>query len=284
MFYGYLGPAGTFTEEAALRFYQALDYNGVPYNSNREVIKAVHNGMVDQGVVALENTIEGTVNESIDNILRYQNLWIVGETQLCIDHHLIGIEGGSIEKIERVISHPQAISQCQLWLSKNMAYAAIEETSSTVVAVQKMVSKADIGIAAIASRRASTLYGGHILAESIQSKADNITRFVVVSGTPAPMNGKIYKTSIAFSTMRDKPGSLVDSLVVLKDYGINLTKIESRPSKKVLGDYLFLADFLGHYRDPHIAEAIEKLRARATMFRFIGSYPIDPEETSEPRY
>lgn len=266
--FGYLGPPGTFSEQAALSFDAAAEL--VPLPSNAAVVAAVAAGSVDAGVVPIENSLEGGVTDTLDALLQAEQVFISGELVLPVEQLLIAGPGLRIEDVAVVMSHPQALAQCRAFLERRLSHARLEAALSTAAAVESAVHTPRA--AAIGTRRAAELSGGAILAEGIQDVALNKTRFVVLGRQDRPPTGD-DKTSIAFTTIHDRPGTLVDALRQLSDRAINMTRIESRPSRQDLGIYIFLIDFQGHHDDPVVAEALAAVRARSHYFRLFGSYP-----------
>lgn len=267
---GFLGPPGSFGEQAALRY----DPNAtrVPFDNHAEVLKALVANQVERIILPVENSLEGSVMENIDGILRAEELSICGEVVLPVEHFLIAAPGTDLRDVKVVMSHPQALGQCRAFLDELDAEQplTLEAAMSTAGAVEEAVRTP--GAAAIGSRRAAELYKGHILAANIADVRSNKTRFVVLDQTDAEPTGD-DKTSVAFTTEHDRPGSLIEVLSELPKHGINLTKIESRPSRQELGVYVFLIDFQGHRLDSEVAEAIEAVKEHASYFRLLGSYP-----------
>lgn len=265
---GYLGPPGTFGEQAALAYDPAAEL--IPLLTNGAVVNAVRDGIVDFGIVPIENSLEGAVNETIDTLLGAPGLSICAELVINIDQNLIAAPGTRIEDIKVVRSHPQALAQCRGYLEKHLPNARLEAALSTAGAVTEAVRTP--GMAGIAGPRAAVVSGGEILAASIQDESQNKTRFVVAGKDDTPATGE-DKTSIAFTVAHDRPGTLIGALRELADRGINLTHIESRPSREQLGIYVFLIDFDGHRLEDTAAEALDAIRAQANTFRILGSYP-----------
>jgi prephenate dehydratase len=267
---GYLGPPGSFGEQAALRY----DPNAtrVPFDNHAEVLKALVADRVDRVILPVENSLEGSVMENIDGILREESLSICAEVVLPIEHFLIAAPGSNLRSVRIVMSHPQALGQCRAFLDELEQEQPLqyEAAFSTAGAVEQAIRTP--GTAAIGSRRAAELYNGHILAANIADVRNNKTRFVVMDQADAEPTGD-DKTSVAFTTQHDRPGSLIEVLSELPRHGINLTKIESRPSRQELGVYIFLIDFQGHRADTEVAEAIDAVASHASYFRLLGSYP-----------
>ena len=243
---GFLGPPGSNGEQAALRY----DPNAqrVPFDNHSNVLKALVANNVEKVVLPVENSLEGSVMENIDGILREEDLSICGEVVLPIEHFLIAAPGTDLRDIRIVMSHPQALGQCRAFLDELEQEQPLqyEPAFSTAGAVEEAVGTKNA--AAIGSRRAAELYKGHILAANIADVRNNKTRFVVLDQADAEPTGD-DKTSIVFTTEHDRPGSLIEVLSELPKHGINLTRIESRPSRQELGVYVFLIDFQGHRLD-----------------------------------
>lgn len=264
----YLGPAGTFSEEAALSY--DGDARLLPFASVAAVAAAVDSGMADEGVAAIENSLEGSVNDTLDVLIHESALSICHELVLPIEHCLLAAPNTLSTEIKVVYSHPQPLGQCRHFLERCFPKADLTAALSTAAAVEEAV--AHQGTAAIGTRRAAEIYGAQILAHGIQDNPSNKTRFVVLAPKDRPASG-CDKTSIAFSVAHDRPGTLVGVLHEFSDRQINLTKIESRPSKQELGVYIFLLDMDGHRTDPAMAQALDKVREQAFFFKVLGSYP-----------
>ncbi len=265
---GYLGPPGTFGEQAALRYAAGEDL--IPLGSHVAVVEAVRAGRVDEGLAAIENSIEGAVSETIDALIRTDGVFIRGEVILPIEQCLITAPGTAIAAVTLVLSYPNALAQCRAYIEANLPRARLEAALSTAAAVEQAVRTP--GAAAIGPRRAAELSGGVVLAEGIQDVALNKTRFVVLGREDAPPTGD-DKTSLAFTVAHDRPGTLMGVLRELADRKINLTHIESRPSRQELGVYIFLIDFQGHREQPAVAAALAAVKAQAFYFHVFGSYP-----------
>lgn len=286
---GYLGPAGTFTHEALLASPSGREAEAVPFATERETILAVQAGEVDAGLVPIENSLEGGVNATLDTLaLDATGVRIVGEQVLAVSHCLAARDGVAIEDIEAVVSHPQALGQCRRFLRETLP--GVREIAATSTAdAMRAVADGSEPWAAIGTRAAATLYGCTVLREGIEDEPDNETRFVWVAGeggaakgaaaagpsTPGPsVPSGPWKTSLVFHGAGDvAPGWLVRCLSEFAFRGINLTRIESRPRKRRLGHYLFLADLEGRESDPEVAEAVAGLRTHCEQVRVLGSYP-----------
>ncbi|HOK56504.1 MAG TPA: prephenate dehydratase [bacterium] len=262
----YLGPEGTFTHQAALnKFGKKARY--ISAKTIDEVFKEVEKERADYGVVPIENSIEGVVTHTLDVFIE-SDLKITSEILLEIHHFLLSKEN-SIDSIKKLYSHPQALAQCRNWISQNLPDAEIYETESTTSAVKKILNEKKS--AAIASEIAASMYNLNIIAERIEDFRENVTRFLVVGKNYSEKTGN-DKTSILFS-IKDKIGALHDILVPFKKEGINLTRIESRPSKKKAWEYVFFVDFKGHKDEPNVKKALEKVKKSTIFLKILGSYP-----------
>ena len=265
----YLGPAGTFTEEASVRYDAAASL--VPLPSIAAVGSAVATGSSEEGVVPIENSLEGAVNDTLDLLIREPLLRIRRELILPVEHCLMVRSGTDNEDIQVVISHPQALGQCREYIERRFPKATAMASLSTAAAVEQM-KVSEVPAAAIAPRRAAELYGADIIDQGIQDRPNNVTRFVVLARDDHPRTGR-DKTSLCFSFDEDIPGQLYGVIKEFAERDINLAKIESRPTKDGLGRYMFLIDLEGHKQDPSIAEAITLLQAKVTTCKIFGSYP-----------
>ena len=268
---GYLGPPGTFGEQVALLHLKqtGLDATLHPLESHIDIVRAVDRCEIEYGVVAVENALGGAVPETLDAILAAQNVSLCAELTLPVEHHLIASPGANLEDVVLVMSHPQALAQCRAYLEQRLPNARLEAALSTAAAVEQAIGTP--GAAGIGPRRAAEVYGGSILAESIQDEDQNETRFVVLSRQDAPRSGD-DKTSIAFVVDHDRPGTLIAALSELSNRGLNMTHIQLRPSRRGIGLYVFLIDFEGHRTDALVAEALAALKAQTSFLRVLGSY------------
>lgn len=264
----FLGPPGTFGEEAALRHDPQACF--LPFTSHTAVATAVASGMADEGVMPVENSVEGAVNETLDILIHETDLQIRRELVLPVEQCMLVRPGLQASDVQVIFSHPQALGQCRRFVERCFPRARLEAALSTAAAVQEL-ARAE-GAAAIATRRAGELYGAEILATGIQDRRSNVTRFVIVAAKDAQPTGD-DKTSLAVAMAHDRPGTLVAVLNEFAAQGINLTKIESRPSKDALGIYIFLIDLEGHRQDPVVAKVLERVRNHSTFFKVFGSYP-----------
>ncbi len=258
-----LGPRGTFSEEAAKKYNAEL----VLCSDIEEIFNKVEEGSADLGIVPIENSLEGSVNQTLELLLK-RNLYIYDEIVLDINHCLMSLEK-EIKDVKEVISHPHALAQCKNFIKK--LGVKTRNFPSTAEAAKEIKEKKLRGVAAIAPKISAELYGLNILAEGIQDEKENKTRFIVVSKKFNKRTGK-DKTSIIIGLL-DRPGSLYEALGVFAKRGINLKKIESRPSKKALGDYIFYIDFEGHIEDDNVKKALNELKDKVSFLKVLGSYP-----------
>lgn len=278
--YGYLGPQGTYSEEALYTYLGQTAVDAVPYDGIEQVIAAVRREDVTYGLVPLENSIEGTVNLTIDNLAWDAELTITGEVVLPINQNLMVLPGVSKDMIKVVYSHPQALAQCRKYLHQNLPGIQVREVSSTAEAA-KIIAAGDREAAAIGNLQAALKYGLKTIDRNIQDCQENRTRFIILSKEQVPVDGQA-KTTVVIS-MTDRPGALYQILKEFALANINLTRIESRPAKTVLGDYLFFIDLLGHRDDPVVKNCLEAIEDMAASFHILGSYPIwkDSAETAD---
>ena len=263
---GYLGPAGTFTHQAALqRFGHSARL--VPVRTIVDVFDEVERGRAEFGVVPVENSTEGAVNVTLDRLIE-SDAKICGELRLDIAQHLL-TRATELAQIKRVCSHPQGLAQCRQWLAEHLPDATVEETASTAFAAEEAAR--DATVAAIASELAAELIGVPILRERIEDNPNNSTRFLVIGRRVMSATGR-DKTSLLFST-RNEPGALVGALEPFRTGGLNLTKIESRPTKRRPWEYVMFVDIEGHRDTPAVAAALEDIKERTLFLKLLGSYP-----------
>jgi len=261
----YFGPPATFTHLAAIKnFGHSVEL--IPARNIKEIFARVEKKQADYGVVPVENSTEGIVSHTLDMFLDSE-LKICAEIILEISHHLLG--RGKLKNVKKIYSHPQAIAQCRLWLEEHLPDVKISETESTAKAAQLASQEEDA--AAIASEVAAGLYGLRILEAHIEDSPHNYTRFLVIGRDYAEPSGQ-DKTSILFS-IKDRVGALYDMLAPFRAHGINLTKIESRPTKRKAWEYVFFVDFIGHKDDEPVKKALSELEERCFFLKILGSYP-----------
>ncbi|ACN99611.1 prephenate dehydratase [Sulfurihydrogenibium azorense] len=262
----YLGPKATFTHQASLKYFgSAVDH--IPVSTIKDVFEEIAKKKVNYGVVPVENTIEGVVNYTLDMFLDY-DLKIIGEVILEISLHLMSINP-NINEIQRIYSHKFAIAECRDWLQKNMPNAQIIEVESTAKAAE--MARDDYEAAAIASESAAIVYGLHILERKIDKHLYNYTRFLIIGNEIPQPTGK-DKTTFIFS-VKNEVGALYKALEPFYKNQINMTKIESRPSKKEAWDYIFFTDIEGHIHEEKVSKTLEELKSSVPFFKILGSYP-----------
>ncbi len=264
----FLGPEGTFTQAAVIKHFGS-SVRALPLAAIDEVFHEVEGGVADFGVVPIENSSEGTVNHTLDMFLS-SSLKICGEVELRIHHHLMGRMSG-MDAVKRVCAHAQALAQCRGWLDQHLPEAERVAVSSNAEGARR--ARDERGTAAIAGRAAADIYGLTLLADEIEDRADNTTRFLVVGRKLFSASGADRTTLILSGSGPDDPGALFRLLEPLAEHRVNMTRIESRPSRKRKWDYVFFIDIEGHVTDPPVAKALLALEERATMFRVLGSYP-----------
>ena len=255
----------------------ALKHDGqavlLPFATNRAVADAVSAGEVDAGVVPIENSLQGSVTDTVDMLIHDSALLIRHEVLLAIEHLLLAKAGTTIEDIEVVFSHPQALAQCRGFLAERLPGAELVASLSTSASVEDM-ERSDRTAASIATSRAADLYGAEIIASDVQDNPKNTTRFVVLAASDHSPTGN-DKTSICFNFSENVPGLLFSVLEVLARDRINMTKIESRPRRQSLGQYIFLVDIEGHREETMLKAALESIRGQVSMLKILGSYPRD---------
>lgn len=268
----YLGPAGTFSEEAALGYFGSSLVR-VMCASIDEVFRTTAAGAADFGVVPVENSTEGVVARSLDIFLTTP-LFIIGETSLFVRHNLMR-KDNALEGIEAVCAHPQALAQCHGWLSAHLPHAERRPVSSNAEGARQAAQ--DNRLAAIASVRASSEYGLHVISPAIQDDPHNRTRFAIVTDPhrhPAPKASGHDCTSLVVS-VSNRPGAVHDMLVPLKKHGVSMTRFESRPARSGQWEYYFYIDLQGHPDEPKVQVALQELREACAYFKVLGTYPLD---------
>jgi chorismate mutase/prephenate dehydratase len=263
----FLGPEATFTHEAAIRHF-GDEAEFIPSATIAAIFDDTEAGRSDMGVVPVENALEGTVNITLDRLID-SPLIVTGGVSLPIDIHLL-TNAGELGNIQRVLSHPHAVAQCRRWLQENLPGVALEEVASTSLAA-KMAGK-NPELAALGSALAAKKYGLEIAVVKIDTESINVTRFFVLGKEPAPRAGR-SGTSLLF-VLKNKPGALYNALAPIAKCDLNMTKIESRPSRRKAWDYIFFMDLEGHAEDENLAGAIAELKENVMFFRLLGSYPV----------
>jgi len=261
----YLGPPGTHTHSACFEYFRS-SIQAQSKESIQEVFEAVEKGRANYGVVPIENSTEGSVNQTLD-ILVESEVMICGEVMLQVSHNLLS-QSGKPEEIRKIYSHPSALEQCRKWLRKNLPNVEVAETVSTAKAAQ--IAAKDSKAAAIASSFAASLYSLNVIESQIEDYPNNYTRFLVLGFQTNKRTGR-DKTSIIFS-ISHTPGALYRVLKPFSEKRINLTKIESRPMKGTPWEYIFFLDFEGHTTDFHVREALAEMKENVLFFKTLGSY------------
>lgn len=264
---GVLGPEGTYSEKAARVWAKGLPEASLVYFRDfEEILRAVESGDLEAGVVPLENSLEGAVTVTMDLLLRLAVV-IIGEVNLPIRHCLVG---RGEEEVRVILSHPQALAQCRQYLREHFPEAEIRTTGSTSHAAK--LAQEFPEMAAVAGAEAAERYGLRVLGREIQDERDNVTRFIV-AGRRIPEPTGRDRTSLIVYLERDRPGALFSILQEFAERSINLTRIESRPSRRELGDYYFYIDLEGHVCDRNVSEALAAIKEKAAMVKVLGSYP-----------
>lgn len=267
----YLGPPGTFSEEAVARCDLAGGAEAVPQPTFADAYHALRRGEVDAALLPIENSIEGSVGATLDLLVHEPGPLIRRELLLPVRQHLLARPGTALAEVRRVLSHPQAIGQCSRFLRERLPGVSLEPAHSTADAARK-VAGGEPEAAAIGSSAAAGRFGLAIIAPSIQDVDENVTRFVLLAQADEALTGR-DRTSIAFTLDRDRPGGLYEVLGEFARRGINLSKVESRPMKEALGHYVFFLDFERHRLDPEAATALSAVRAIVHRLYLLGSYP-----------
>lgn len=270
---GFLGPRGTFTEQALLTQPDLAAAELVPYPTMADVLRATETGEVAMGFVAIENSIEGTVNVTSDTLAFDVDVLIQREVVIPIQQHLMAVPGAHLQGIEEVVSIPHATAQARQFLHRELPSVRTRAANSTAEAARLVAEAGDPTVAAIGNELAASIYGLELLAADIEDHPENETRFVAVAPTVVPAPTGHDKTSIVIFQREDAPGSLLAILQQFAARSINLTNLQSRPTKKGLGDYCFLIDLEGHVADDVVADCLKVLRATGHEVKFLGSYP-----------
>jgi len=265
---GFLGPEGTFTQQAVHKQF-GHSVRALPLTSIEEVFHEVEAGTADFGVVPIENSSEGTVNNTLDMFLT-SPLGICGEVELRVHHNLMG-RMAALGDVQRICAHPQALAQCRGWLSEN--FPAVEKVPVSSNAEGARRARDEDGTAAIGPMAAAELYGLNVLVPEIEDRADNTTRFLVIGRKAFPPSGQDKTTLLVSGAHTDAPGALFRLLEPLAKHGISMTRIESRPSRRRKWDYVFFIDVEGHAASEPLATALGQLKGQASLCRVLGSYP-----------
>jgi prephenate dehydratase len=269
----FLGPEGTFTEQALLSQPDLATQDLVPMGTFAEVLAAVDAGEADLGFVGIENSIEGTVNVTIDALALEHDLLIEREVVLGIQLSLMAPPGVALADVKRILTFPVAAAQCRQWLARELPGVEVVAANSNAEAARLVGEENDGVSAAVAPALAATIYGLEVLANDIEDHPENSTRFVLVGRGPVPAATGHDKTTIVVFQRTDRAGSLLAILQEFAARNINLVKLESRPTKKALGDYCFIIDLEGHLADELVADCLRDVRSKVADIKFLGSYP-----------
>jgi prephenate dehydratase len=270
---GFLGPHGTFAEEALLTQPDLAAGEAVPLRDVPQVISAVESGAVDLGIVPIENSIEGSITVTLDTLAFDTELLVQREVDLPVSLHLCVAPGTKLADITTVVSHPNPLGQTRMWMARNIPDATTVAANSTAEAAKQVARSKRKGMASIGTVQGAKYAGLEIIASEIEDHPENQTRFVIVGyGVPAATGHD--KTSVVCFQRQDRPGSLLAILQEFAARAINITKLESRPTKRDLGDYCFFIDFEGHLDDELVADCLRNLAAKQAKVKFLGSYPV----------
>lgn len=265
----YLGPPASFSNQAALAvFGESSEY--LPLPAFADVFAAVQGGEADCGVVPVENSIEGPVQQNLD-LLAEGQIQVCGEVTIPIAHFLMAKAPTTLPEVKKIYVHPQTDGQCRRWLAANLSGKEVVHVASNTRAAE--LAAVEPGAAAVSPRSAAEIYGLEILAENIQDQANNYTRFFVISTRPSERPSGRDKTAICFS-IRDRVGALRDVISIFSDAGLNLSAIQSRPSKRRAWDYLFFVELDGHAADPHVAEVLAAVEQHCVFLKVLGAWPV----------
>jgi prephenate dehydratase len=280
---GFLGPAGTFSEQALLSQKDLAAMELVDYSTIPDVLAATESGEVVRGLGPIENSIEGTVNAALDVLALESDLLIQREVVINVQLNLLALPGVGLPELTAVAGFPVAMAQVRAWLRKHLAEAEVVAANSNADAARLVQVRAERHLGAVSTALAAELYGLEVVASDIEDHPENQTRFVVVGreGIPAP-TGHDKSTIVCFQRA-DQPGSLLAILQEFAARAVNLTKLESRPTKKGLGHYCFIIDLDGHIDDELVADALRDLKSKLADVKFLGSYPAAGEEGHEVR-
>ncbi len=268
---GHLGPKGTFTHQAALEYFPKANTEFLKFNSNSEIFESIEKGLIDYGIIPIENSLQGTVRETLDLLIE-KDLFIYGESELRIIQNLLSLKFSNLSKIRYIISHPQAFAQTSTWIKTNLPNAELINVNSTAEAAHRVSELNDESYAAIGTEFSSDIYNLKVLSSKIEDHPNNYTRFLIISKKENDQKEGKIKTSVVFIT-KHVPGALYNVLKIFADANINLLKIESRPRRRGRWEYIFLMDFEGDKDDPKIIKILDKLTETVIWYKILGSYP-----------
>ena len=270
----YLGPSGTFTEQALLTQSDLASARHRKMFSITDALMCAERGETPMSFAAIENSIEGSVNATLDVLAFESDLLIQREVVIPIELHLLGLAGAEVGGIKEVLSYPNAFGQCREFLHEHFPQVKQTTANSTAEAAESVASLGDATRAAIGTRLAGDIHSLSVLWEQVEDHHGNQTRFVAVAKGRVPAPSGNDKTSVVIFQRENKPGSLLGILQEFADQSIDLTKLQSRPTKKALGQYCFIIDFLGHVDEPHVAQCLEAISTQHADIKFLGSYPV----------
>ncbi|MFX0075752.1 MAG: prephenate dehydratase [Candidatus Hermodarchaeota archaeon] len=269
---GFLGPEGTFTHRAALDYFAKAGTQFVPYDSMPEIFDSIEKDKLDFGIVPIENSLQGTVRETLDLLIE-NDLFIYGEIEVRVIQNLISLKEAELSDIKNIFSHPQAFAQTKIWLKSNLPTAKNTEVTSTAEAVRRVKGLEDKSYAAIGTELAASIYELKVLNSNIEDEKLNYTRFLIISKSENPLKTEKMKTSIVFVT-KHVPGALYSVLKIFSDADINLSKIESRPRRRGKWEYIFFMDFEADKNNPKAAEALKLMKENVIWQKVLGSFPL----------
>lgn len=262
----FLGPEGTFTQAATLKHF-GHSVVTQPQKSIDAIFRAVAAGSVDYGVVPVENSTEGVITHTLDQLVN-SSLKICGEVALKIHHHLMGLDS-ELSKVKKIYSHAQSLAQCRQWLNQHTHDIELVDVSSNAEAARR--ASKEPGTAAIAGETAAEIYGLKLIEKNIEDNPDNTTRFLILGRNAVPPSGD--DKTVLLVAAKNRPGALFDLLKPLANNNISMSRIESRPSQQAMWEYLFFVDIDGHCEDEHIASALDELKNEVSLFKILGSFP-----------
>lgn len=272
--YAFLGPEGTFSDKAVRTFVEQgrleTEYEGLPCETMADVFESVDRGKADYGVVPIENSLEGPVTSTLDAFAFTTRAEILGEVALDIHQSLLLAPGATLADVKTIVSHPQGLGQCRRWINRNLPDCQLRLADSTAAAARECA--ADKSVAAIASALAAELVGANVYEEAIEDNLSSQTRFVLIGQGPVAHEGP-GKSTLALFMKEDRPGTLQMILSELFYAGVNLTMVQSRPTKRDLGDYMFFMDIDCYAEEPNVTTALNCLRMKLREVKVIGSYP-----------
>ena len=269
---GYLGPMGTFTHQAALEYFAKAGTQFIPCDSMEDIFDKIAKGLLEFGIVPFENSLQGTVRETLDLLIE-NDIFLYGELEVRVIQNLVSLKEAELSDIKNVFSHPQALAQTKIWLKSNLPNVNITEVTSTAEAVRRIRKMEDKSYAAIGTDFAANIYELKVLESNIEDEKSNFTRFFILSKNENPLKAEKMKTSIVFVT-KHVPGALYWVLKVFSDADINLSKIESRPRRRGKWEYIFFMEFEADKSDPEAVKALEQMKTNVIWQKILGTFPL----------